>query len=318
MITKDIHQALTALNNNQVIGMPTETVYGLAANAFNEKAVERVFSLKQRPLYNPLIVHIHSSGYLKKIARDIPKAAEKLAERFWPGALTLILKKQNTIPDIVTSGKDTLAVRVPNHPLCLKLLKELDFPLAAPSANPFGSISPTSAEHVEEYFGDSIPLVLDGGPCIKGIESTIVGFDGEQAVIYRLGSISKEAIEKVLGPVKLSNQLSENQSPNAPGMLAKHYAPRTPTLLCSSILEAKAKYKDRKLGFLLFQQNIEGEDESRQEILSKSGNLEEAARNLYAAMHRLDKLGLSLILAEQLPSEGLGEAINDKLRRASQ
>ena len=173
MISKDINEAIEELQSDNIIGLPTETVYGLAGNAYSEKAIEKIFALKQRPLYNPLIVHIKSANFLSEVAAEIPEKAQILADAFWPGPMTLVLKKKSHIPGIVTAGKDTVAVRVPSHPIALDLLGQLDFPLAAPSANPFGSISPTCASHVFNYFGDRLKIILDGGDCQRGIESTI-------------------------------------------------------------------------------------------------------------------------------------------------
>ena len=226
-ISNDIAKAIEILNNEDVIAIPTETVYGLAGNIYSEKAIRKIFEVKQRPLFNPLIVHIHSTDQLEELVTDIPYNAKILAEKFWPGALTLLLKKKPSVPDLITAGKDTVAVRIPNHPITLQLLKELSFPLAAPSANPFNRISPTSAVHVERYFKHKIKMVLEGGACVNGIESTIIGFENNEPVLYRLGSIALEDIEAVIGSVRVHNK-SEN-APNAPGMLLKHYAPKTKT-----------------------------------------------------------------------------------------
>ncbi len=296
------------------MAIPTETVYGLAGNAFNSEAITKIFELKKRPFFNPLIVHIKSAEYLDKVAKNIPKNAQKLAKAFWPGPLTLVLEKQPIIPEIVNAGKETVAVRIPNHPITLQLLNELNFPVAAPSANPFGSISPTSAEHVFSYFGETLPVVLDGGVCQKGIESTIVGFEGETPVLYRLGSVSVEQIEIEVGKIKVMNH--SEKSPVAPGMLARHYAPTTPTFLTENIEKMIAENPTEKIGVLSFETKIENANLVHQEILSPTGNLEEVAKNLYAAMHRLDKLNLTMIIAERFPNQGIGRAINDKLERA--
>jgi len=317
MITTDLNEARIELISDGVVAIPTETVYGLAGNAYSVKALEKIFALKKRPLYNPLIVHIRSVDFLPAVARDIPEAARKLANEFWPGPLTLVLKKQPHIPGLVTSGKDTVAVRVPNHPLALSLLEQLEFPLAAPSANPFGSISPTSALHVFNYFQNDLKVILDGGECQKGIESTIIGFENDRPVVYRLGSLSLEQIQEKIGIVS-SKTHSNDKLPIAPGMLSRHYAPSTDTRLTDNVEMLIQSYPDKKIGLLLFQNQIDQIPAGRQEILSRSGDLREAARNLYAAMHRLDKLDLDIIIAEKLPDAGLGKTINDKLQRASQ
>jgi L-threonylcarbamoyladenylate synthase len=315
MIITDINQAKKALKNNKIISIPTETVYGLAGNAYSEKAIEKIFSLKKRPFFNPLIVHIKSAEFLTNVARDVPAIAMDLANEFWPGPLTLVLKKKSIIPDIVTSGKDTVAIRMPNHPITLKLLEELEFPLAAPSANPFGSISPTSAVHVYNYFKDKLDIILDGGECEKGIESTIIGFENNQPIVYRLGSLSIESIENKVGNV-LTETLNET-APNAPGMLSRHYAPSTDTYLTNEVEKLILSNPNKRIGLLLFQNQLENSLVEHQEVLSGSGNLEEAAKQLYAAMHRLDKLYLDLIIAEKFPDTGLGKTINDKLQRAT-
>ena len=201
MITSDINLAIESLKKGNVIAIPTETVYGLAGNAFAESSVNKIFKIKNRPSFNPLIVHIPNPKYINKIAQNIPKIAQKLSKHFWPGPLTLVLEKQKHISDIVTAGKPTVAVRVPNHKLTLDLLSKLPFPLVAPSANPFGFTSPTSADHVNEYFADKIDLILDGGVSLKGIESTIIGVENDNAFLYRHVSIHIEEIEKVIGKV---------------------------------------------------------------------------------------------------------------------
>jgi len=237
-----------------------------------------------------------------------------LADKFWPGPLTLVLKKQPYISDLITAGKQTVAVRVPNHALTLDLLDKLDFPLVAPSANPFGSISPTNAEHVYNYFGEKLTVILDGGECEKGVESTIIGFENKEPVLYRHGSISLEEIEKITGKLSIT---TSNTSPNAPGMLSRHYAPNTKTYLTNNISELVKYFDGKKIGLLLFKDQIQNKSIFHQEILSKSGDLNEAAKNLYAAMHRLDQNKLDVIIAQRAPDKGLGKTINDKLERAT-
>ena len=315
MVTKDIIKAKEALANNELIAIPTETVYGLAGNAYNETAIKKIFELKNRPFYNPLIVHIKSAAYLENIACDIPDIARKLAEVFWPGPLTLVLKKQEHVSDLITSGKKTVAVRVPNHPLTLALLNSLDFPLAAPSANPFGSISPTNTKHVVNYFGESLDIILEGGECEKGLESTIIGFENNLPILYRHGTIPLEEIEFITG--KLGIITDNDKSPNSPGMLSRHYAPKTDTYLTNNIPELIKCFERKKIGLLVFNKKIKDNKIQHQEILSESGDYNEAARNLYTAMHRLDENKLDVILVERLPNIGLGKTINDKLNRAT-
>jgi L-threonylcarbamoyladenylate synthase len=271
--------------------------------------------MKNRPLFNPLIVHIHDIHQLEELTSYIPDKARLLANAFWPGALTLVLKKNAHVPDLITAGKDTVAVRMPNHPVALALLKQLNYPLAAPSANPFGSISPTKAIHVEEYFGDKLQMVLDGGDCENGIESTIIGFENEDAIIYRLGAIAVENIESVIGSVKIRNK--EEAAPEAPGMLLKHYSPLTPTYLVANAEESIKSFPNQKIGLLLYTKKVDHPQVVHQEILSEKSDLKEAATNLYAALHRLDKLKPDIIIAERFPDVGLGKTINDRLERAS-
>ena len=314
IISKDIKKAVQLLTEEQLVAIPTETVYGLAGNIFSEKAIKSIFSTKQRPFFNPLIVHISSVKSLNGLVTHVPDKAKLLAAAFWPGSMTLVLKKSNTIPDIITAGKDTVAVRVPNHPVTLELLKKLPFPLAAPSANPFGSISPTKPAHVENYFRNSIKMVLDGGSCTNGIESTIIGFENEEPVIYRLGALALEEIEAVVGKISIKNKKEEK--PDAPGMLARHYAPKTNTFLVDDVAAEIEKNTGKKMGVLVFKSSLNNKNIT-EIILSKNGSLQEAASRLYSAMHDLDSKNLDLIIAERFSEFGLGKSINDRLQRAT-
>jgi L-threonylcarbamoyladenylate synthase len=296
------------------VAIPTETVYGLAGNIFSEKAIKSIFSTKQRPFFNPLIVHISSVKCLNDLVTHVPEKAKLLAAAFWPGSMTLVLKKSSTIPDIITAGKGTVAVRVPDHPVTLELLRKLPFPLAAPSANPFGSISPTKPAHVENYFRNSIKMVLDGGSCANGIESTIIGFENEEPVIYRLGALPLEEIEAVVGKISIKNKKEEK--PDAPGMLARHYAPKTSTFLVDDVAAEIKKNTGKKMGVLVFKSSLNNENIT-EIILSKNGSLQEAASRLYSAMHDLDSKNLDLIIAERFSEFGLGKSINDRLQRAT-
>jgi L-threonylcarbamoyladenylate synthase len=289
-------------------------VYGLAGNIFSEKAIKSIFSTKKRPFFNPLIVHIPSIDSLENIVTHIPEKAKLLAAAFWPGSLTLVLKKSDKIPAIITAGKDTVAVRIPNHPVTLALLKQLPFPLAAPSANPFGSISPTKPAHVEGYFKNKIQMVLDGGSCANGIESTIIGFEDGEPIIYRLGALPLEDIEAVIGKVAIKNKKEEN--PDAPGMLARHYAPKTSTFLVANVFSEVKKHSGKKIGVLVFKASLHDKNIT-EIILSKEGSMQEAASKLYAAMHELDHKNLDVIIAEKFPAFGLGNSINDRLQRAT-
>ncbi|MBC5838421.1 L-threonylcarbamoyladenylate synthase [Flavobacterium muglaense] len=315
LISSSVQDVATLLQQNQIAAIPTETVYGLAGNAYNETALKKIFELKQRPFYNPLIVHIKSVKDLNLVAAHVPAQAQLLAAAFWPGPLTLVLKKQAHIPDLVTAGKDTVAVRVPNHPVTLSLLEQLDFPLAAPSANPFGSISPTKAVHVANYFAGSSLTILEGGECSNGIESTIIGFENDLAVLYRLGSITIEAIENVIGPLQIKTQ--SEATPTAPGMISKHYAPKTATILSDNILESLHVNATKRIDLLTFKNRFEHQSIVAQQVLSPNGDLAEAATHLYHALHELDQLDLDLIITEQFPKHNLGRTINDRLKRAT-
>ena len=311
----NIEKAAHFLRNEDVVAIPTETVYGLAGNAFSEKAIKRIFEVKNRPFYNPLIVHIKSIDELNKIATNIPEMAFKLAEVFWPGPLTLVLDKQPSISDLVTGGKSTVAVRLPAHPVALELLNHLDFPLVAPSANPFNYLSPTSAQHVQDQLSNKIPFILDGGNCEKGVESTIIGFQDNLPILYRLGAISMEDIEEVTG--KLITQNQSKNTPNAPGMLSKHYSPKTQFILSNNIAQTLQSLQNKKVGIITFNESKQDYSVFHQVALSYNNDLKEAASNLFSTLHHLDKMNLDVIVAERLPDEGLGKTINDRLLRAA-
>jgi len=308
-----IHRAAQIIKKGGIVTFPTETVYGLGANAFNPLAVARIFEVKRRPYFDPLIVHVANPSSVEKLTKETPSNAKKLIEKFWPGPLTIVLSKEEKIPDIVTAGLPTLAIRMPNHPMALALIEESECPIAAPSANPFGYVSPTTTEHVRDQLGDQVDLILDGGPCPVGVESTIVSFLEERPVLLRPGGVSLEEIESVIGKVEIP---SIEGRPSAPGMLPKHYAPRTPIVLDRN-QENSDLYKDKNIGLLLFQGPKDDPKCRFMEILSTKGDLREAAANLFAAIRRLDALNLDLIVAEPIPEVGLGRAIMDRLRRAA-
>lgn len=313
VIGTDLDVAVELLKQNQLVAIPTETVYGLAGNALHDKAVAQIFAVKNRPSFDPLIVHTSNLERLQSFVLNFPEKAKILAEAFLPGPLTLLLPKKDFIPDIVTAGSPLVALRIPNHPLTLKLLEMLDFPLAAPSANPFGYISPTTAQHVAQQLDNQIPYILDGGACTVGLESTIVGFE-EDVIVYRKGGISIESIEKWVGKVRVQPHSSSN--PQAPGMLKSHYAPRVPLVL-GNIEALLQQYEGKKIGILSFNKTFSASLPYNPITLSPSGDFAEAARNLFAGMRYLDSLDLDVIVAELLPEEGLGRAINDRLRRAA-
>ncbi|MEQ1585243.1 MAG: L-threonylcarbamoyladenylate synthase [Cyclobacteriaceae bacterium] len=313
-IGKDIVKAKSLLEQGELVAIPTETVYGLAGNALDSNAVVKIFKVKDRPQFDPLIVHVANFQQAKELVESFPEKAEKLAARFWPGPLTFLLKKKSFIPDLVTSGMDTVGIRCPDHDVTRSLLQSLSFPLAAPSANPFGYVSPTRPEHVNDQLGNKIQYILDGGECRVGIESTIIGFENDSPTVFRLGGLTIEDIEKVIGKVDI--QLNSSSNPKTPGQLRSHYSPRK-KVAWGTLSELISQYPTVKTGILAFQKKVAGIDPANQIVLSDTGNLEEAAQHLFAALRELDKKGIEIILAEALPDIGLGKAINDRLRRAS-
>ena len=302
------------MQQGEPVAVPTETVYGLAANALDPAAVVKIFEVKKRPAFDPLIVHLSDLELVKLYVSAFPPMAKRLAAVFWPGPLTLLLPKNDRIPDLVTSGLSRVALRVPAHPLMRALLECLPFPLAAPSANPFGYISPTTAQHVWDQLQGEIPYILDGGPCEIGMESTIVGFEAEQITVYRLGGLSIEALESIAGPVSV--QLNQSSNPAAPGMLKTHYAPRKPMFL-GDLTQLLKEHKGKKAGTLSLKPLQFVLENSIQLALSEQGDLTEAAHLLFAALRLLDSSDVDIILAEPMPEIGLGRAINDRLRRAA-
>lgn len=313
-IGKDISKAKDFLENEQLVAIPTETVYGLAANALNPIAVAKIFEAKERPTFDPLIVHTHSLNEVQKFVTEIHPALLKLAETFWPGPLTLLLPKKEIVPNLVTSGLDRVGVRIPNHLLTLELLSQLNFPLAAPSANPFGYISPTTAEHVNKQLGTKIPYILDGGNCEVGLESTIVGEENGEIIIYRLGGLSIDDIEKVVG--KVSVQLNQSSNPKAPGQLKSHYAPKKPVYI-GNVIDLQKIHAGKKIGALVFGDDIKLNETTTVKNLSSSKNYQEAAVNLFSFLRELDEADVDVIITNLLPEQGLGLAINDRLRRAA-
>ena len=313
-IGKDIQQAKAFLEQGQLVGIPTETVYGLAGNALDSEAVALIFETKNRPSFDPLILHTSSLERVGDFVEEIPAPLAKLANQFWPGPLTLLLPRKAVVPDLVTSGLERVAVRVPNHPLTLELLENLEFPLAAPSANPFGYISPTQATHVNAQLGNQIPYILDGGDCAVGLESTIVGMEDDEIVIYRLGGLDIQEVENLVGPVNVKDHSSSN--PAAPGQLESHYAPRKPFILGDlKKMISEKKLAGENFGVLSFSEHFS--EVENQLVLSPEKNLHEAAKNLFAAMRSLDESSATVILAELMPEVGLGRAINDRLKRAA-
>lgn len=307
--------AASVLKLGGLVALPTETVYGLGANALDARAVARIFAAKERPFFDPLIVHLADASWWPRVVLDFPPVAERLAKQFWPGPLTLVLPKNAAIPDIVTAGMPSVAIRVPDHPLTREVLRLADVPVAAPSANPFGRLSPTTAEHVRQQLGDRVDLILDGGPCRVGVESTILQFHGDEVVCLRPGGVPLEEIESLIGPVgRLSPRDSDDERPAAPGMLASHYAPRTKLIVVDEIPVAPPS---PRTGLLILQPSDRASSYAHVETLSRNGDLIEAAANFFQSLHRLDQAGLDVILATPFPEEGLGIALNDRLQRAA-
>jgi len=302
----DIADAARALREGKVGIFPTETVYGLGANALDERAVAQIFSLKSRPHFNPLIIH-HTLERAFHWASRVPEEARRLAERFWPGPLALVVPKTEAIPYLVTGGLETVAIRVPDHPVAQALLERCDFPVAAPSANFFQALSPTELIHLDPKLRAGAAFALDGGPCRVGLESTIVAFL-PAPVVLRAGGISLESLREVVPEISIYHP-SPDERPRSPGMLARHYSPRTPVRFVGEESTAVKK------GALFFDRPFGG-DFVATEFLSRSGDLNEAARNLFRLLRRLDDAGVEEIVATLVPETGLGLAINDRLRRA--
>ena len=315
MIGKDLSLAIRLLNAGELVAIPTETVYGLAANGLDPLSVSKIFAAKNRPHFDPLILHLDSTVHLLELVDAMPHYAERLAEHFWPGPLTMLLPKSQLVPDLVTAGSPLVAVRVPNHPLTLELLKALSFPLAAPSANPFGYISPTRAEHVEAQLGDKISYILDGGPSEIGLESTIVDCSGDEPVVKRLGGITIDALCNCLG-FEPKVDIQSHSNPSSPGLLDQHYAPRKPLYLVEDIEAFCQAHSGKSILYLSFGANTcpEGVYEMN---LSPKGDLIEAASHLFHYMRALDSHSGDCIVAKRLPDNGLGKAINDRLYRAA-
>jgi len=311
-IGKDIDFAKSLLNAGEIVGLPTETVYGLAGNALDEEAILKIYSAKNRPKFDPLIAHTDSIEKVETLVCEFPEKARQLALAFWPGPLTLLLSKSDKIPDLLTSGLSRVAIRIPDHPMTLELLSKLDFPLAAPSANPFGFVSPTKASHVQDQLGEKISYILNGGKCRVGLESTIVGFEDDEVVIHRLGGLGIEEIERVVGKVKM--KLNKSSNPDAPGMLKSHYSPGVP-LIIGNIREELRNVGSKKIGVISFGEVFH--DAHVMEVLSPTRDIQQAAKNLFGALRVMKDENVDIILTEKFPEEGIGRAINDRLERAA-
>jgi len=300
-----IAEAARLLRDGRLVAFPTETVYGLGANALDERAVSAIFEAKERPRFNPLIVHVHDRAEADELVQFNPLAAE-LAQAFWPGALTLVLKRREPTPlaFLVSAGLDTAALRAPAHPVARALIDAAGVPIAAPSANRAGAVSPTNAADVAAELNGRVDLILDAGPCPIGLESTIIGFAGQSPVLLRLGAISREKIENIAGPLAEAGPAVQ-----APGMMASHYAPRAQ-------LRLDADEVNPHEALLAFGARVP-ETAGLVRNLSAAGDLAEAAANFFAMLRQLDKTGVDAIAVMPIPNRGLGEAINDRLQRAA-
>lgn len=319
-----IARAAAVLRRGGLVAMPTETVYGLAANALDPTAVAKIFAAKERPAFDPLIVHVNDFKQAETLA-VFNDAARALAEHFWPGPLTLVLPRKAIVPDLVTSGLDTVALRLPDHAAARALIAAADRPLAAPSANRFGSISPTTAAHVQSELGQRIDLILDGGTCTRGIESTVVSLRDGSVTVLRLGATSVEAISQAVGssisiaqPSSAPGLDKQTPAPISPGMTQRHYAPRTPMTLVTSLSEHDVINQQATRIGLIGMGDLPEAGFERIENLSPKGDDLQAAANLFASLRALDDAKLDRIIAFALPDQGLGRAINDRLRRGSE
>ncbi len=312
-IGKELDQAKALLERGELVSIPTETVYGLAANGFNEVAIAKIYEAKNRPQFNPLILHVANLAQAERLVTEMPDACKRLMQSLSPGPITYLLPKSTLVPDMVTAGSARVAIRIPAHPMALELLTMLDFPLAAPSANPSGYVSPVSAMHVFEGLQGKIRYILDGGSCTIGLESTIVGFEEDEVVIHRLGGITAEQISTITG-AEVKTSLA-HASPTAPGQLKSHYATTKP-LLIGNVQQLINAFPGKKIGLLMFNQSA-GLVVEKEILLSPSGSLGEAAAGLFRAMRLLDQSDLDVIIAQRFPDTGIGRAINDRLERAA-
>jgi L-threonylcarbamoyladenylate synthase len=314
IIGKDISVAAALLKESELVAIPTETVYGLAGNALSEDAVLNIYKAKNRPQFNPLIIHVPSIERMNEYVTEIHPKLWMLAKQFMPGPLTLLLTKKNIIPDLVTAGSDKVAIRIPKHALTQSLLEQIDFPLAAPSANPFGYVSPTSAQHVFDSLHGKIPYILDGGDCRVGLESTIISADeNNNIVVHRVGGTAIEEIERSLNE-KVIVQKPVHERPDTPGQLKSHYATHTP-LFMGDVDDQIKRFEGRKIAVISYSKVYKN---AKTFMLSQKKDMNEAAKNLFKTLRLLDKNEFDVILVEEFPNEGLGRAINDRLARAQQ
>lgn len=308
---KNIQEAAEIIRKGGLVAFPTETVYGLGADAFNPRAVARIFEVKKRPSFDPLIVHISKINQLELLCENIPDVVFELSHKFWPGPLTIVLNKKSAVPDIVTAGLSTVAVRMPAHPIAIELINKAGTPVAAPSANRFGCLSPTQAKHVEKQLTE-IDYLIDGGTCMVGIESTVVSISNDGCKILRPGAITVNEISMV-NPYFSNRQEKDIEAKlQSPGLLKSHYSPSKPLYILDKI-----KSFPKNSGLISFKKPENNPDVAIIEVLSEKGDLEEAAINLFSALHRMEESGVDTIYVEAVPETGIGVAIMDRLTKAS-
>jgi len=301
--------ACELLKKGEVVAFPTETVYGLGADALNPYAVAKIFEIKKRPHFDPIIVHVADLDWVKRIVRDFPEEVRRITNRFWPGPLTVILEKNEKVPDIVTAGLPTVGIRMPSHPVARKLIDSFGGPIAAPSANPFGYISPTRASHVARLLKEKISLVIDGGEPSFGIESTVISVRDGKIYIYRFGALTLEELSEFGEIIVVSG---ESKSRLSPGRLPYHYAPNRPLKIVESIKEIE----NPSSSFLAFMEPKDKVNAKYVRVLTKTGDLREAASNFFSFLIELDREDVEIIYAEKVPEKGLGRAIMERLKKA--
>jgi L-threonylcarbamoyladenylate synthase len=309
---QNIVKAAQIIKDGGIVAFPTETVYGLGADVFNTKAIEKIFNIKERPFFDPLIVHISEIKQLELLVKKVDERVLKLAEKFWPGPLTIVTEKNKNVPDLVTANLPTVAVRMPNHRAALQLIQQAGTPIAAPSANKFGMLSPTNARHVLKQL-KNIDFIIDDGNTEVGIESTVISLNKEGFKLLRPGVISQQDLSTI---IKYTDNkfFIHKRGLQSPGLLKSHYSPKVPLYILG---EEQVNSTNKKIGFLTFGTNKEKNNELLVENLSPTKNLKEAATKLYEALHKLEESGVEMIIAEPVPETGIGIAIMDRLRKAA-
>lgn len=311
--SQSIAESAEVIRRGGLVAFPTETVYGLGADGLNPIAVAKIFEAKKRPEFNPLILHIAQKDWVKKFSVFNDERIENIINKFWPGPLTLVLPKRDLVPDIVTSGNPTVAIRIPNHKVALELIEKSGTPIAAPSANKFGQLSPTDAHHVVKSLGDRVDIILDGGNSMVGLESTIIELHNKEILLLRPGGLSLEELQNEIGEIKIGK--TNSNKPNSPGQLPFHYAPAIELDFLNN--KNLKKHSGKKIGALFFEYEKSDEQFEISKTLSKSGDMKEAAANLFRFLHEFEKENLDVILVEPIKEIGLGMAIMDRLKKAA-